>query len=316
MPHRNKPLGSKQPLRVGVGVDVGNIGHIVSFLLHPKSQWKFPRQVFATATRLLHFVYRMGEEAVRTVEADRSTWHTNTRPILMLRVNRIVHRPSVVGRPGEITALKKKITRTVVSNDKNNIALDSASFGGHLPKIYTTRPSLGDFQFHGRFPLALTNIIFTDGRIRLCPCLKRIKTLHQPCPGSAVVTSTKDIQLESGCRIGTDHNFEFLAHPQAVCIAVAFDRFGASVVQNPVNLPGYGFGIRQPPVPCALFRIFLPYKILSGKIRVSFPSGNSKGSGSHSQSCHSCRFNSITTALLFPHIKSFALLFHINLSFL
>ena len=261
-----------------MGIDVGNIGHIVSFLLHPKSQWKFPRQVFATATRLLHFVDRMGEEAVRTVEADRSTWHTNTRPILMLCVNRIVHRPSVVGRPCQVTALKKKITRTVVSNNKDHIALDSASFGGHLPKIYTTRPSLGDFQFHGRFPLALTNIVFTDGRIRLCPGLKRIKTLHQSCPGSAVVTSTKDIQPESGCRIGTDHNFQFLTCPQAVCVAVAFNRLGTAIIENLIYLSRHGFGIRQPPVPCALFRIFLPYKILSGKIRVSFPSGNSKGS--------------------------------------
>ena len=171
VPHRDKPIGSKQPLRVGVGIDIGNIGHIVSFLLHPKSQGEFPRQVFPTATRLLHFVYWMGKKTIRTIEADRSAWYTNTRPILMLRVNRIVHGPSVVGRPGEITALKKKITRTVVSNNKNNIALDSASFSGHLSKVYATWPSLGDFQFHGWFPLALTNIVFTDGRIRLCPGL-------------------------------------------------------------------------------------------------------------------------------------------------
>ena len=76
------------------------------------------------------------------------------------------------------TTLKKKIAGTIVTNDKNNIALNTAPFGGHLSQIYTTGPSLGDFKFDGWFPLAFAKVVLSDWRIGLRVGFKGIKALH------------------------------------------------------------------------------------------------------------------------------------------
>jgi hypothetical protein len=74
--------------------------------------------------------------------------HTHTRsPIpffLAVVVERPLARPTVVGGPGGVAALKKEIARSVVADDEYDIALVVAFLCGQLPKIDAAKPVFGN----------------------------------------------------------------------------------------------------------------------------------------------------------------------------
>src|SRR5690242_543144 len=47
MPYRQKAFGTPQSASGSVGIQIGNVGHVVTVLLQPKGQRKFPQEPFA-----------------------------------------------------------------------------------------------------------------------------------------------------------------------------------------------------------------------------------------------------------------------------
>ena len=65
----------------------------------------------------------MGEQAIRTIEANGSTGNAGTGHPFMHGVNREISWPAVVGRPGQVAALKQQITGAIIADNEDDVAL-------------------------------------------------------------------------------------------------------------------------------------------------------------------------------------------------
>ena len=256
MPHRDESFGPQQSLRISVGIDIGNVRHIVSVLLHPIRKREFPGQVFAGTAGSLVLVHRMGKQAVGTVETHRSTGDTLGIEAWMIGINRVVSGPTIVGAPRQFAALKQEIAGAVIAHDEDDVALNVLLLRSQLSQVDAAQPILGDLEFHGRIPIAVPHIVFAHRRVYLSLALEGVETFHQPRTITVVITSTENLQLKIGDRIRADHDAQLLTRTHAIGGTVAFNPWAAPVVENFVYLSGELASFSQLPVGRAWFGIF------------------------------------------------------------
>ena len=174
----------------------------------------------------------------------------------MLCIDRVVGGPAVVGCPRQFAALKQQITGAVIADDEDDVALQVFFLGGQLSQVDAAQPIVGNLEFHGGFPLAFAQVVFTDGRVRLRGAFQRVKSFDQPGPVSIVVACSKDLHLERGRRISAHHNLQLLAGTNAVRRAIPFNPRATSVGQVGSDLPGGLARVGKHPVARAGFCVF------------------------------------------------------------
>src|SRR5205823_415320 len=138
-------------------------------------------------------------------------------------VQRPLARPAVVSGPGGVAALKEEVASPVVANDKDDVALQLVAFGRQFAEINAAGPILGDDQAGGRFPVALAQPFSADCWVRLASALERANPEQVAAALALVVTEPVEIQDKGRRRIGTDHDIQGVAGPEAGVRAVAFD---------------------------------------------------------------------------------------------
>src|SRR5262245_50152571 len=106
-------------------VGIGAIGDVISTALEPVAKREFPQQKLPRADGKW-MIEDLCVLAVRTIEARRDIWCPG---VSRVGIHRIVIRPSIVGLPGIVAALKQNVCTPPVPHDENDIALPGMNVG-------------------------------------------------------------------------------------------------------------------------------------------------------------------------------------------
>src|SRR5262249_15004031 len=124
--------------------------------------------------------------------------HADARPpvpfLLAVVIKCEMIRPAIVGRPGRVAALKEKVTAAIVTDNENDIALQSFLLRRQLPKVDAAGPIVGNDDMGGRVPPTLAESLFTNWRIGLHLAFEGSEA-HQESPALAAVIS-QPIQVD------------------------------------------------------------------------------------------------------------------------
>src|SRR5438034_10580498 len=98
-----------------MNVGVGAVGHVQAEPFHPVSKRKLPEKELARALRK-GVVEDLHVLAVRSVVAHLHAADQNFTVLAIVGVERVIVRPLVVGLPGVVAALEKKVGGPIVAN--------------------------------------------------------------------------------------------------------------------------------------------------------------------------------------------------------
>src|SRR5690606_26846187 len=171
--------------RVFVSVDIRNVGYVISMLLQPVSQLKFPQQVFAGALRE-RLIHHLRIPAVGSVEADPGAGTVGLLGLIRV-VKRVLVGPLVIGLPSGVAALKHQVSLPVVTNDEDDVTLVSVGFAGKFAQVNPTQPIIGNHQPSRSLPLTLSQSVFSNGRRCLRGYRERAKSLHKSPPFASII---------------------------------------------------------------------------------------------------------------------------------
>jgi hypothetical protein len=154
-------------------------------LLEPVCQRKLKRQIFASSNsqRIVDYTLELSFSSIGAIKT-----HICPGTLISFRVciNGIMARPLVVRLPCIIGALKQYITRAIIRDNKDHVALPIRCRGSiwdrrQSTEINTAEPIIRNDQARCCSPLTLMQILTPRFRRRLCRCLQRTNGLHQPC---------------------------------------------------------------------------------------------------------------------------------------
>ena len=131
-------------------VEVRDVSDIVAARFQPVSEREFPEKPFA-GTGGKRRVENLTILSVGPVEAD-----LHVRPPIPLVLAVIVQGelawPAIVRLPGRVRTLEDEISRAIVADDEDDVALQTVPLGGEFAKINSAQPILRNLDPGTRFP--------------------------------------------------------------------------------------------------------------------------------------------------------------------
>src|SRR5262249_22313072 len=117
--------------------------------------------------------------------------------LLAVVIKRELVGPAVVRLPGGVGTLEDKISRTIIADDEDHIALEPVAQGRQFSQINAADPIARNCDRCAGLPCTIAQAPFADGRIGLNAPLERPKVEHVPATSSAVKAHSINIELET-----------------------------------------------------------------------------------------------------------------------
>ena len=122
--------------------------------------------------------------------------------VLTIVVQRVLRWPSIVRLPRVITALEYEIRSSIVSDDEDNVTLQSFYFFCQLGDIDAAHPVAGDLVTMRRFPPAIHKPAISRLRRGLRKAIDSWKRRHLSASGTTIKADAKQIGPHACLSIG------------------------------------------------------------------------------------------------------------------
>ena len=238
----------QEPLRFGdeigtadIDIFIGAVADVVTVPFEPVDKRIFPQQEFA-GTQRERMIHHLGVLGVRPIKTGAHTGDERFLVRAVVVVQRVVLGPLVVGLPGIRAALEENISRAIVCNNKNDVALVAVVSGRKLAQIDTRWPVGRNTEFRKGIPSTRAQALVGNRWCGLRPARKRPKLGHAAGTQTLIIAHAEDIDRDRTGLLHTGEKRYLLTGAHAGARSVAFDQ------RRTVLGRGIEPGVRELPV--------------------------------------------------------------------